>query len=175
MDNTQINQENEIAINEEERLNLNQNQNLMHRSCDGHIVKLLRHLISGVNGELTLLAQLTFQHFLTSDNDKKLDALINEIIKNKYKVLNEFSLKVLEFGGIPKFVNGQGMYWGAKSVDYQLSPDRFVQNNIRLLERQIREYNKAINQINDEPLITLLNDQIENNNRLIALIKSNLN
>lgn len=140
--------------------------------CNHSTIKALKHLISGINGEVTLIAQLAFQYFLTNGNNNTLSNTINKTLKNKYSVLNEFSALVIDFGGVPKFTNGQGMYWGARSVDYQLSPDRFVQNNIRLLERQIREYNKAINYVNNEQITTFLTAQISNNKELIEELKN---
>ena len=149
--------------------------NIINATCDCGVVRLLKGLVGGRFGELTLFNTLLFQRMLSQNSNEKLFNALSEIEQEDLKHIELLSNAITNFGGVPRFTNGQGSSWSARNVNYETNFNNFLRDNINFKERAIKEYERVITRIVNESLKELLNQIIEDENRHIVIFRKFLN
>lgn len=156
------------------RLNETNNVTQNRICCNLKYVRLLRHLLSGRDGELTAIGQL-FYGSMIFNNDNKLSSTLNQMSISNLANANRLGENIINFGGTPRFTNGQGAFWSARAINYAIVRNLYIDNTIKLLERIVREYNKAINRVTDEQLRVVLQNIVNQHQSNIQTLSASLN
>lgn len=138
-------------------------------------VKCLKLLIGSRFSELTQLNQFIFQSILIKEQNPNLYNSLRNIILENVSHLEILGDAVIKFGGRLKFSNGQGTPWSSRYLNYETNQNIFLNNNIRLLELNISNYEKAINCVRNDSLKNILRKIIEDKRRHINIFRNYIN
>ena len=162
--------ENEVII--EPNISNNRFINLSNAINCPCTVRLLKYLLGSRISELTLVNQFLFQSIIIRQSNTNLYNTLINFIEETNSHIDVLSNAILKFGGNLKFSNGQGTPWSARYLLYKTNVNDFLNYNIKLLEKVINNYKKAINCINNESLKQILNQIIEDKNNQIIIFKN---
>lgn len=121
-------------------------------------IQILRNLLAGRNGTVTNILELSYQKVLEESLSKKLMQIINEEFEH-YEILSKL---ILSLSAKSYLENGKGIPWSSRYINYTSDPIYFLGNNIKQTERNIQDYEYAINSINDENIKQELTKILEN-------------
>ena len=141
-------------------------------SCDCRTVRLLKNLLSGRFGELTGIHTYLYQNLISNGTNQNLANALNELSLEELLHANLLGNAIVNFGGNPRFSNGQGTFWSGRNINYETNQNTFLRNNILREQRAIQNYQDAINRITNQSLKQLLGEIIADKNRHIQVLQS---
>ena len=142
-----------------------------YERCDYRTVRLLRHLLSGRDGELTNIGALFYGYMLFRDDDN-FSSTLRRMAMNNMNQAYSLGENMMLFGGTPRFTNGQGAFWSTRAINYATNRGLYINNTIRLMQRVIREYNRAINRTMDPSLQNFFRNIISEHERDIETLRN---
>ena len=145
---------------------------ITNATCDCRTIRILKNLLSGRFGELTGIHSYLFQNIISNGINQNLANALNNLSLEELLHANLLGNAILNFGGTPRFSNGQGTFWSGRNVNYQTDQNSFIRSNISREERSIRDYEDAIARVNNESLRQLLREIIEDKRQHIIILNS---
>lgn len=124
-------------------------------------VRVLKNLMSGYESELRAVLQYFFQSSLINKIQGEISDLLEEIAIVEMMHLEMLSHAIVDFGGEPRYDNGQGYYFNTEAVNYTTKLKDALEVNIKGEETAIRDYTNAINMVDNESLKNLFKRIIE--------------
>lgn len=135
-------------------------------------ISILADLLSGRDGELSSIMLYFFQEVMTSDMElKKVLAQIKHDEMLHAKLLAD---AIVDFGGVPYLCNSQNKFFNTEYVDYALNEKQFLLVDIMSEEIAIKNYQQAIDQVENESLKKLLSEIQDDEKEHLKLLKEQL-
>lgn len=145
---------------------------ILNAEPENPTISLLANLLSGKDGELSSIMLYFFQEVMTSDMElKKVLAQIKHDEMVHAKLLAD---AIVDFGGVPYLCNSQNKFFTTEYVDYALNEKQFLLVDILNEELAIKNYQQAIDQVENESLKTLLTEIQDDEKQHLKLLKEQL-
>jgi bacterioferritin len=119
--------------------------------------KIIKKCYCGINSELTLINQYTYQKLLMNTYLKD---IFNKISKVEMEHLDIIGELLIALGESPKFSlekRKKNLNWNAKFINDDTSLKNMLINNINSEIQIIKEYRDIANIVDDENIIAILN------------------
>jgi len=136
--------------------------------------EILQNLYMSNNGEVYSYLQLCYQSFLLAPFGESLGALFEKIANEDFLHIKILAQQIVAFGGNPVFANTQGIWLGARAINYSKNAKSMLIADIELKEKLIIDYKTAFLKIEDKNLKTLLKSIITEEEYHLSLFKKNL-
>ena len=124
-------------------------------------VGILKNLMSSQDGELRGVLQYFYQSSVGNNIQSEIANILEEISIVEMMHMEQLSHAIVDFGGDPKYDNSQGQFFNTGVVNYTQKLREALEQNIRLEEGAIRNYNNAINMVENQSLKNLFRRIIE--------------
>lgn len=128
---------------------------------DMKTVGILKNLMSSQDGELRGVLQYFYQSSVGNNIQSEIANILEEISIVEMMHMEQLSHAIVDFGGDPKYDNSQGQFFNTGVVNYTQKLREALEQNIRLEEGAIRNYNNAINMVENQSLKNLFRRIIE--------------
>lgn len=137
-------------------------------------VHILKNLCYDRFSEMTALTTYLYQDWSWFPFRADFADAMEKIAIVEMTHLDALSNAIVSFGGKPDF-SMDGKFWNAKSVNFNISLQSALNENIRAEEGAIEEYQKAIANVENESLKRLFERIIEDEKLHIVIFKQMLN
>ena len=124
-------------------------------------VRVIKNLMSGYDSELKAVLQYFYQSSLSYKIQPEISKIFEEISVAEMKHMELLSRAIVDFGGDPKYDNGQGYFFNTEAVAYATKLKDILDINIKQEEMAIRDYTNAINMVENQSLKNLFKRIIE--------------
>ncbi len=140
-------------------------------ACDDTMtVSILKNLISRP-GELGAVLQYIYQSVVADKTMEEIGGIIEEIGIVEMIHLDLLMHAVTDFGGVPKYEDGQGNYFNTNCINYTTKLKEMLDNNIRAENMAINSYREAIKRVKNESLKNLFSRIIEDEEQHIKVFQ----
>lgn len=139
---------------------------------DKNTVAILKSLATSNTGELEAVLQYTYQYVTVNNFNYEIADILEEISIVEMMHLDMLMHAIVDFGGLPKYEDGQGKTYNASNINYTLRLREMLENNIRGEEFAINQYTRAINLVSNKSLKELFRRIIEDERRHIEVFKT---
>ena len=145
---------------------------IMDAEPENPTISLLADLLSGKDGELSAIMLYFFQEVMTSDMElKKVLGRIKHDEMTHAKLLAD---AIVDFGGVPFLCNSHNKFFTTEYVDYALNEKQFLLVDIMEEEIAIKNYQQAIDQVENQSLKKLLGEIQDDEREHLKLLKEQL-
>ncbi len=135
-------------------------------------ISLLADLLSGKDGELTAIMQYFFQEVMTSDAELK--EVLRKIKHDEMEHAKLLADAMVAFGGVPYLCNQFNKFFTTEYLDYAMSERQFLMSDIRGEEKAIKDYQDAIDQVDNESLKQLLTEIQDDEKEHLKMLREQL-
>lgn len=135
-------------------------------------ISLIADLLSSSDGELNAIMQYFFQEVMTSDEELK--SLLTEIKHDEMHHAKLLAEAMISFGGVPYLCNQFNKFYTTEYVDYALNERQFLMSDIKDEEKSIKNYQHAIDFVDNQSLKQLLTEILEDEKEHLTKLREQL-
>lgn len=123
---------------------------------DKMTVAVLKNLATSKMGELGGVLQYIYQSVVADKVNPEIAKIFEEIAIVEMSHLDMLMHAVVDFGGIPKYEDGQGNIFNTSMINYSQKLKEMLDGNIADENMAIQEYTRAIDRVGNQSLKDLL-------------------
>ncbi len=139
---------------------------------DTTTVNILKNLASSRAGELTGILQYIYQSVIADKTNAEIAEIFEEIGIVEMMHLDMLMHAISEFGGVPKYEDSQGNFYNTTNINYTMKLRDMLDNNIRIENIAIENYQMAISRVKNQSLKDLFARIIEDEKRHVEIFKT---
>lgn len=134
---------------------------IINATNDKVAVNILKNLATSKTGELGGVLQYIYQSVVSDRINPEIAKIFEEISIVEMTHLDMLMHAIVDFGGIPKYEDGQGNIFNTSQINYTLKLKDMLEGNIADETMAIRDYTQAINSVTNQSLKDLLSRILE--------------
>ena len=123
---------------------------------DPRVVMILKDLLSSRQGEIAGVLQYFYQSRIAKQVDENIAEIFEEISIVEMEHAQLLMDAIVEFGGIPKYINSKNQPFTTSYLNYDLKLKDMLENNIADEQQAIKEYTMYANMVTNPSLKALL-------------------
>ena len=135
-------------------------------------VAVLKNLAMSRYSELSAILQYTYQSSIADKTREDIAGILEEISIVEMMHLDMLMHAIVDFGGVPKYEDGQGQTFNTSGVNYNLKLKEMLDINIEGERQAINAYKQAIDIVHNNSLKELFARIIEDETRHIEVFKT---
>ncbi len=138
---------------------------------DRSTVAILKTLATSRSSELSAILTYIFQSTVADKTMEEVASIIEEISIVEMMHLDMLMHAIVDFGGVPRYEDGQGLPFNSNSLNYTTKLREMLDNNIASENLAIEGYREAIGLVKNDSLKKLFARIIEDEECHIAVFK----